>query len=138
VLGPQSSCKVSAVADLELRYGSSEANNKASWKWNRGVVTAKAEFGDPTSATDYGLCIFDTAAGEPALVFESTIPAGGPCARKPCWKGTKAGFQYTNKDGALTKLTLAEGLSPGRAKITLKAKGANLPCLRCRSLRIRP
>src|SRR5262249_17504192 len=131
VLGPQSSCKTSASADLELRYGTSEANDTASWRWNRGAATAKAEFGDPTSATDYALCIFDTTpappAGGPALASEGGTPAAGMCAGRPCWKPTKAGFQYANKNGALTKLTLAEGLSPGRAKITLKGKGANLP-----------
>ncbi len=130
VVGPQPGCKApieSGRAKVDLR---DDETDKGSWTWTKGTATAKAEFGDPTSATDYALCIYDTTAGTPSLALAARIPAGGTCGTRPCWKATKAGFQYANKAGTgdgLTKLTLKQGLLPGQAKISAKGKGVNFP-----------
>jgi hypothetical protein len=103
---------------------------KGSWKWTKGAVTANAEFGDPTASTDYALCIYDTTAGTPSLALAAMVPAGGTCGGKACWKATKAGFEYANKDGSfdgITKVTLREGLLPEKAKVSVQGKGVNLP-----------
>lgn len=98
------------------------------WKWTRGAATLKAEFGDPLTATNYALCLYDESANTPTLKLASTIPAGGTCAGKPCWKETARGFKYVNKqqtpDG-IAFLSLKEGLE-GFAQIVLKGIGANL------------
>jgi ELWxxDGT repeat protein len=134
-VAPEADCKAPIEAQgatLELLRESSVTNGTASWKWTKGTPTEKTEFGDPIRSTSYALCVFDTIAGVPGLVFESTIPPGGICNVKPCWRESHAGFRYTNSVGSpegITKLTLTQGLTPGRAKITLKGKGVSLPPL---------
>jgi len=81
--------------------------------------------------TDYALCLYDF--GPPRrLVLDAEVPGGGMCGArrpKPCWKSTKAGFQYKDADGAsegVRSILLQEGLEPGKAKIVWQGKGALL------------
>jgi hypothetical protein len=95
------------------------------WKWLRGVRTTLAEYGNPTIATNYQLCLYDASG----LRVEATIPAGGTCGTKACWRqnGVK-GFKYKDAelapDGA-QQLSLKEG-AVGKAQIQLAGRGANL------------
>src|SRR5262249_21859925 len=90
----------------------------------------KTDFGDPTTDTDYVLCVYDEIADVPTLILANAIPAGDLCAGQPCWKPTTRGFKFANKaaipDG-LTAVTLKEGLE-GASQITLKGVGSNLRC----------
>jgi hypothetical protein len=98
------------------------------WRWSRGEATMHAEFGDPNTVTSYILCVYDEVNGSPDLVIASGIPAGGTCGTKPCWKTTKRGFKYADKDasrGGVTAMTLKEGLE-GAAQTTLKGRGSDL------------
>jgi hypothetical protein len=76
--------------------------------------------------TAYDLCVYDAS---PALVMTASVPPGGLCGAKACWKATKHGFAYANKaltpDG-VQQLILIEGLLAGKAKIAAKGKGVNL------------
>ncbi len=129
---PDGDCRTPAVggkADLQITDTSPDDKDLLTWKWIRGSITTKADFGDPTVADDYQLCIYDAA---PSLILSAAIPAGGLCGAthpKPCWKEKKTGFSYRNKartpDG-IEQLLLTQGLAPGKAKITLKGKGALL------------
>ena len=96
------------------------------WKWIKGEETTFADFGDPTTTTNYELCIFD--AGTP--VVQSLIPAGGTCGSLPCWRTLGSnGYKYINRDrtpDGILKVLLRAG-SDGKAKIILKGKGENLP-----------
>jgi len=107
-----------------------DTKDKLVWKWAKGAATTHAEFGDPLATDAYRLCIY---GGASALLLEATLPPGGTCAGKPCWKrlGSTAqpkGYQYANKTGAVAGVTgLKLGPGPdGKAKITLTAKGSAL------------
>jgi hypothetical protein len=61
-------------------------------------------------------------------VLEATAPAGGTCAGRACWRASRAGFGYANRDltpSGLAKLSLRPG-DEGRARIQLKGKGTLL------------
>jgi hypothetical protein len=131
--GPIAGCRTPAVgAKASLQYKDRvgvDTKDQLQWKWSKGSVTTKAEFGTPLTTTSYQLCIYDGAS---ALIFDATIPAGGLCGAsnpKPCWKDKPKGFDYKDKDltpDGVNQLKLREGLVAGKAQIQLKAKGALL------------
>jgi hypothetical protein len=108
---------------LQLKDKTPDFKDQLAWKWLKGAVTAKTDFGDPTAMDMYDLCLYDAGG----IALTARIPAGGVCAKnKPCWKEAKTGFAY--KDGALTpngveKLQLRAGGEAGKAKILVKGKG---------------
>jgi len=126
---PQLGCRQPAQpgkAVLLLKNKTPDSGDLLTWKWTKGAVTPKADFGSPTTITAYQLCIYDGAS---SLVSSTAIPAGGTCAGKPCWSEKSSGFKYADKDATpngITKITLKQGLAPGVAKIGLKGKGTNL------------
>src|SRR5262249_36451897 len=68
----------------------------------------------------------------PAPLIAVQVPPGGTCGRGPCWKAvgkpSQVGWKYTDPKGlhgGVTALTAHSG-APGRAQISLKAKGAGL------------
>jgi len=114
-----------AASTVQLKRNAKISKSAVNWTWNKGAATALADFGDPTTRTAYGLCVYDST---PALVLSLSAPAGGSCAGKACWASTKAGFKYTNKDATpdgLSQLQLTAGAA-GKAKIVAKGKGPNL------------
>jgi hypothetical protein len=95
-----------------------------------GDTTPKADFGDPTAGTSYQFCIYEEVGGNPRLAASYAIPAGGTCDNVPCWKESKTGFKYVNKDHTpqgIAGIQLKQGLDPGKTKIILTGKGSNLP-----------
>ncbi len=128
---PLPDCRLPSVpgkSQLAMKVGATEAKDSLSWKWSKGSETALVDFGDPTRADGYALCIY---SGGSNLVLTASAPPGGACKNgKPCWKasGTK-GFKYA--DGELTpkgiqKVQLQAGAS-GKAKVAVGGKGALLP-----------
>lgn len=101
--------------------------SKMGWKWNKGTDTNIADFGNPaTGSTNYRLCVYD---GTGTLIMQPSIPAGGMCSGKPCWKTTTKGFKYKDKLGTsngVTGLSLSMNTAPGKAKIGVQGKGMNL------------
>jgi hypothetical protein len=116
---------VSNKASILLKDRSPDDKDKLSWKWIKGAATSKPEFGLPTTATSYALCLYD----QNGLRLTARIPAGGDCAGRPCWSEKSTGFKYKDKaatpDG-ITHVTLKAGIA-GKAKILVKGKGVNLP-----------
>jgi cysteine-rich repeat protein/YVTN family beta-propeller protein len=105
-----------------------DEKDQVSWKWKKGTVDP-LDFGNPTTDSDYELCVIDD--GAPVLVF--TIPAGLTCdGGKPCWKvrgsfPTPNGFSYRNKATSLegvSQLSLKAGA--GKASLGFKAKNVQL------------
>ena len=100
--------------------------DKLVWKWLDGPSAVQADFGDPTLATEYTLCVY---SGTPqAATVEAFVPASGTCGSEPCWKplGTRG---YRRSDPAagppgLSKMILKG--SSASAKIVVKGKGSNL------------
>lgn len=113
---------------LTLKDRLPNKGDSLAWKWTKGQATLKVDFGDPTTSTNYVLCIYDHAAGIPNRALTAQIPAGGTCGGRPCWRATTRGFKYVDKtasqDGILS-LTLKEGLE-GAPAIGIKGKGGNL------------
>ncbi len=122
---PAASCAVPlSVARSTLILKDKGSNDSLTWKWSKGPEVLAAGFGDPTDGDDYTLCLYDETGGSATIILSSTAPAD-PIA----WvnKGDK-GFQYKKKDlepDGIRVVKLKAGMV-GKAKITLKAKGANL------------
>lgn len=128
-LNPELGCRTPAVAGkstLALKDNPDDAKDTFSWTWAKGSVTTRSEFGDPTTTTYYDLCVYD---GSSQLVMTASVPPGGFCGKKPCWKPTKRGFTYANKtlvpDG-VQQLVLSDGAVAGKAKIVAKGNGVNV------------
>jgi len=129
---PVAGCRTPSVgqkAQLALKDKSPDTKDQLQWKWSKGSITTKADFGSPVTTTSYQLCIYD---GTPTVIVDALIPAGGLCGTsnpKPCWKDKPKGFDYKDKDltpDGVEQLKLKEGLAAGKASIQLKAKGTPL------------
>ncbi len=127
---PQEGCHATTrplKSKLNLRNGVRPDRQKLVWKWFRGEATTVAEYGNPTTTTDYAVCMYD---GSDAVVYQSVVPAGATCrGGKPCWKQVgDRGFAF--RDGqahwdGITKIRLTRG-EEGHARIIIKGSGANL------------
>jgi hypothetical protein len=99
-----------------------DSGDRLTWKWSSGEATSPDEFGDPLTADDYALCVFDQQGGEDHLVMSAVAPHGAN------WLPNARGFKYKDAslmpDG-LQSIALKAG-DDGKAKITVKGRGANL------------
>jgi cysteine-rich repeat protein len=132
---PLGGCRAPAPTKAQLLLKDKpppDTGDALQWKWGKGAITTKAEFGNPTTTpgTSYVFCLY--AGG--SLAATAHAEAGGICGTKPCWKDLKTGFKLTNKpllpDG-VAQLQLREGLVPEKSAIALKGKGPllDLPVL---------
>ncbi len=96
---------------------------KVKWGWKNGATTTKADFGDPTTTTDYHVCLFDTVSGTP-VEFCIEVPAGTD------WNDRKKGFTFKSKTGVggITSIKLKAG-EAGKSKIVVTGKEVALPTL---------
>lgn len=102
-----------------------DAKDRLAWRFAKGAATTRAELGDPTTADDYALCVYDAHGLRASMV----VPAGGTCGGGPCWKATSTGFVYKRKDGAprgITKLVLRAG-EAGKTQMQVAGKGDFVP-----------
>lgn len=129
---PLAGCRTPVVSQKSVLIMKDRAQDQADrvlWKWIKGAATAKADFGSPLTTTDYALCVYD---GSPALVTHACAPADGMCAGRPCWKETRRGYKFRQRDvsGAGLKnslqIVLNEGAA-GSAKILVKGNGGTPP-----------
>jgi len=130
---PMATCRAPFVANkatLDLKDKPTDKSDLAKLGWKPGTATALAALGDPTSTTNYGLCVYDTVGDAPRLRLRAIAPAGGTCSGKPCWtsKGAK-GFNYKSRtatpDGIKT-MKVVPGID-GKAQIGVVAGGEPLP-----------
>jgi len=115
----------SGKSSLTMKDKSPDKGDRLVWKWAAGLTTPKADYGNPLGSDDYAVCLYDQGA----LLTSVTADGGGLCAGKPCWVEKPTSFLYKDKDLTPTgaqSLQLVEGLTDGKAKITLKAKGVPL------------
>jgi len=130
---PASGCRNPAFAEkgrivIKNKPAPDDRKDKLIWKWLKGDVSPKADFGNPLVGDSFIVCMYDGTG----LVASALAPAGGLCGAgqpKPCWKEKTKGFQYKDKDltpDGLQIVKLGEGLEPGKAKILIKGKGENL------------
>ena len=125
---------LSRRAPLVVRASVDPGRKGLTWNWTAGAATTKADFGDPLTATDYMLSVYDGSGAQPIL--RTRIPAGGVCGTRkprPCWTENAAGFRYVNPaltpDGVL-HLVLRAG-DAKKAKIHIDGHGSllSLPTL---------
>jgi cysteine-rich repeat protein len=101
---------------------------RLAWNWRHGAPTTASDFGDPTSATGYTLCLYDYSPAGAFLGMAMPIPAGRMCGQRPCWRATGRGFKYVNTAatpaGGTQRLVLA--LIDGTPRISLTGLGPDL------------
>lgn len=125
---PETGCRQPTKPEgalLKLSRGSSEARDALVWKWVTGQATVKDDFGQPTSTTDYALCLYDEVGGVLTRKLAAAAPAGNLCGSRPCWRETASGFRYSDRERTphgIQRIVLKEG-GDGQAKITLRARG---------------
>jgi hypothetical protein len=130
--GPVAGCRAPVTAGqapLKVKKNSIDYRDRLNWKWTNGQATAEGDLGDPTTDTNYQLCLFD-AAGR--TIARASAPPGGDCIDRPCWTRSGATFTYRSRDRGLgsgprssVRLTLRPG-STGKAKIIAKVRGVHL------------
>ncbi len=122
-------CRTSIVPGrtrFVLKDDADDSRDRMYWKWTKGEATAAGDLGDPTGTDGYAVCLYDGSDAD-QLIFEARAPAG------PSWKllgsaTNPKGFKYKDRDGTpdgISKLQVKAG-ADGKAKIVLKAAGANL------------
>ncbi len=123
VFAPAAPCKGSTdsgKSKLTLKDKDNDKGDLALFRLSRGEETLFGDFGDPTNATDYELCIYQAVGG---LVLGSTAPAGSEWSAS----GT-SGYRY--KDSQRTpdgvQVVKVKAGATGKAKLKIKAKGVNL------------
>lgn len=128
---PRTDCKepTALKATLVMKDKSPDSKDGMVWKWSAGEATTLAELGDPLVEQSWIMCLYDQTAPPSQPMLRASIPAGGVCAGKPCWKatGTK-GFKYGDKEltpSGVMGMTQKIGVA-GKAKLVLKAKGEPL------------
>ena len=128
---PRNGCRKTIVPKgslLTLKKGATPDKDRLGWKWAKGELTAKGDFGIPTETTDYDLCVYD---GNDDLLLSARAPAGQTCRTnelRDCWKENTKGFRYVDRDltpDGLQQVGLKAGPT-GKAQITVKGRGANL------------
>jgi cysteine-rich repeat protein len=110
-----------------LTLKASRPPTRLAWNWRHGIPTTASDFGDPTSATGYALCLYDYSPAGAFLGTAMPIPAGGMCGQRPCWRATGRGFKYVNTaatPAGAQRLVLA--LIDGTPRITLTGLGPDL------------
>jgi hypothetical protein len=121
---PRTGCRAASSARLRLvREPVNGSLDRLLWRW---VGAGGTSFGDPTTFTDYALCLYDETGDTPALRMTSTIAAGGSCGSRPCWSGSVTSFRYNDPDpNGIERLILRQGTT-ARATIMLRGRGAAL------------
>jgi len=118
-------CRTAKRSRLVVKNDSDDNKDTLGWKWSQGESTSQTEFADPTSGTDYALCIF--AGLPPTLIGQAVVPAD---ASK--WRiAGSTGFTY--KDAAataagITKISL-KGSTENKSRLQVAGKGSALPDL---------
>jgi hypothetical protein len=130
---PASSCHVTTQpqrAGLRIRNATPDTRDLLKWTWAAGDVTLLPDYGNPAAGnTSYNLCVYDHRGGNAGLLTAATIPAGGTCAGRPCWRSQSSGFRYMDPSTAqrgVKMIRLRSGTVPGRASVTWLARGAGL------------
>ncbi len=120
-----------------------DGRSKIKWKWIAGEETTLADLGDPSSSSDYVLCLYDEIGGQPRLDLEQDLLAATGCKNGPCWQATSSGFKYKDRsrrhnatDSARLKAAEAQ-----KAKVKVRAVGPtlgppNLPLSQATTVRV--
>ena len=124
MLGPRTDCRSSTEtlkSKLLVANRDPDTADLVVWKWIKGAATSIDDFGDPTGATSYTLCLFDQAG----LLRSLTAPAGDDMRRSAVLEGDgHVGLQVSGRRPRLgwrAQGPVARRYG-GKAKILLKAR----------------
>lgn len=126
---PDVTCKFAGSAALTYSSNAIDAKDKLSFKLSKGATSSAADFGDPTTATTYDVCIY----GDTTLLYGMAVPADGDCTDGTCWKTKSKGPAYADKLGTHDGIVAIALSSPSdgtdTTKVSVKGKGDALPDL---------
>lgn len=91
---PRVDCQAPSVAQaakLLIRDADLDSRDRLVWRWRKGNAPISS-FGDPLTSTEYALCIYDSSGGSAALARFMTVPPGGSCGGRPCWRAFNQGL----------------------------------------------
>ncbi len=121
---PDPSCVGGMKSSLSILNGTDPANHSIKWQLTKGPQIDQADFGDPTVATTYSLCIYDQSLGVYSLEDELTVLFGANWTDKD-----PRGFFYQDPFGSfdgVTRIQLKTGAA-GKSKFHFRAKGLDVP-----------
>lgn len=118
----ESGCASALHSTLQLRDVAADQKDAVVWKWLKGDATSAADFGTPTDATRYSLCLY--RGDLTALVGELALPPGASWTSRGA-KGLAYESATRTPHGVQTAL-LKPGVA-GKAKAVVTGKGSNLP-----------
>jgi cysteine-rich repeat protein len=122
---PSFSCDVTGSAILTLSVAKPAAP-VVSWR-RTDTSPVFRPLGDPRIDTEYTLCVFDAVG---VIAGAAAAPAG-TCGARPCWRGTRFGFQYHDRarasDGLEQIDVRGEDSFHGSLKVTAKGSDLHLP-----------
>jgi hypothetical protein len=101
------------------------SGDKIAWQWVSGAAFGQGDLGDPSSNTDYTLCVYDSTASVSSLAAMLQIPAASAG-----WRNySPRGWTWSDSTGSLDgikKLQIRAG-DAGKTKVKLSAGGTFLP-----------
>jgi len=123
VFAPRS-CKrpIDGAASVLIKSTADGRRNRIRFRIDHAEATAEEDLGDPTTSSDYQLCVF-TFGGpleSPALLFDATAPAGASWART-----RSGGVRYRRPDHApegLAAIRVDPG-AEGDARVKVTGRG---------------
>ncbi len=130
--GRDRTCKqilASRKGSLKIRDGADDAKDSIKFRWKGGEATDPEDFGNPFVTTSQSLCIW--AGPEESTMekaYEVTIPPGGQCDGKACWKSMNAGYRFKDNDATnrgIRKLSIKGG-DEGKARLMVQGRGPGL------------
>jgi hypothetical protein len=123
-----SSCEHADAKKSHLFVKAENGKETLNWTWVSSEATQGDPFGDPTTTTDFTLCLYDQSEGKPTLKFSALAPAGDECGKKECWAESVNGFKYHDvyrTPQGLQKMVLEKD-GNGKTSIAITGKGSNL------------
>jgi len=93
-----------------------------------GSTLAPSALGDPMTASEYEVCLFDVSQPSPQVLFSARVAPGGTCDGHACWRAKPNGFKYRSKTGNASGIQLLDvrGGIDGTSRVTVRGRGPNL------------
>lgn len=122
---PATGCLSAGKGSFQIKRSIDDpGKDQVSWKWQAGAAFDQAVLGDPVTATDYALCIYDHVSTTPTAATVLEIPYGAG------WSDSAPkGVSFKSKTGSpdgVQQVKIKTGID-GKTQVQVKAKGENIP-----------
>ncbi|HEY0301655.1 MAG TPA: hypothetical protein VGC36_09995, partial [Rhizomicrobium sp.] len=114
IVAPRSDCGAAGRSSATLSSSPVTGADKLSWRWLRGAAVDLVSLGNPTTGTDYDVCVYDESGAAPTLLLHAAAPAGAG------WRPAGSGFSYRGTTVRTLKLNAG---AARKSKALLKLKG---------------